>query len=61
MFKQIAALLRKKPVETKLPPFPVETPVKKEPVKKELIKKATTRKLAAKKVAVKKTAPKKKK
>jgi len=60
MFARICALLRKKPVESKLPEFPVEVPVK---PKKELVKKATTRKPAAKKapVVAKKTAPKKKK
>jgi len=58
MFSKICALLRKKPVEPKLPAFPVEASVK-----KELVKKATTRKPAAKKATVvaKKTAPKKKK
>lgn len=56
----MCALLRKKPVESKLPEFPVEIPAK---AKKELVKKATTRKPAAKKAAVvaKKATIKKKK
>jgi len=60
MFAKICALLRKKPVETKLPEFPVEIPVK---AKKELVKKATTRKPVAKKATIvaKKTTIKKKK
>jgi len=60
MFAKICALLRKKPVESKLPEFPVEIPAK---AKKELVKKATTRKPAAKKATVvaKKATIKKKK
>jgi len=58
MFAKICALLRKKPVETTLPSFPVEVSVK-----KELVKKATTRKPVAKKATTvaKKTPTKKKK
>jgi hypothetical protein len=58
MFKKICALLRKKPVETKLPDFPIEVPTK-----KELVKKASTRKPVAKKATIvaKKTTTKKKK
>ena len=48
MFSKICALLRKKPVESKLPDFPVEVPAK-----KQLVKKATTRKPAAKKTVAK--------
>jgi len=60
MFAKICALLRKKPVESKLPEFPVQIPVKE---KKELVKKATTRKPVAKKTipVAKKTTIKKKK
>ena len=43
MFSKICTLLRKKPVETKLPEFPVEIPVK--------AKKAT---IVAKKTTIKK-------
>jgi hypothetical protein len=58
MFAKIGALFRKKPVETTLPPSPVEVSVK-----KELVKKATTRKPVAKKATTvaKKTTTKKKK
>ena len=60
MLKRICALLRKKPIEAKLPDFPVEVPAK---VKKPAIAKATTRKPAAKKATTvaKKTTVKKKK
>ena len=61
MFSKICALLKRKPVEAKLPDFPVQIPVVKP--KKELVKKATTRKPVAKKATVvaKKTPIKKKK
>ena len=61
MFSKLCALLRKKPVETKLPDFPVEIPVKTPAKKKKpTVAKATTRKpveahfVPAKKKAVKK-------
>ena len=61
MFSKICALLKRKPVEAKLPDFPEQIPVVKP--KKELVNKATTRKPVAKKATVvaKKTPIKKKK
>ena len=51
IFRKICALLSRKPVETALPPFPVEVPVVAK--KKPTVKKATTRKPAAKKTVAK--------
>ena len=58
MFKQIAALLRRKPVEPILATFPVKKPVK----KKLVVKKVPTKKVVAKtKPIAKKVIAKKKK
>ena len=50
IFRKICALLSRKPIEAKLPDFPVDVPAK---PKKPAVKKATARKPAVKKTVAK--------